>query len=183
VVSKVGWARLQEPIYRAYLGTTEIPLSAEQKARAEQVRTLHAAMYHNSDEKLIAALELCTITGTSLAARDVKNAQRLFGPCLACKAGKTKRPGYTSSDNEPAEGVGDVVHAHIYALSKASIGNVNYLLLSVDEFSGYLNVIPIKQKSQKKLEEAFLSLEAVYKRNLLTIRNIQTETYGLVMAC
>jgi hypothetical protein len=64
VVSKADWERLQEPIYKAYLGTAEIPLSAEQKARAEQVRTLHAAMYHISDEKLIAALEFGTITGS-----------------------------------------------------------------------------------------------------------------------
>jgi hypothetical protein len=30
VVSKADWKRLQEPIYKAYLGTAEIPLSTEQ---------------------------------------------------------------------------------------------------------------------------------------------------------
>jgi hypothetical protein len=72
-------------------------------------------MYNISDEKLIAALEFGTITGTDLTARDVKNAKRLLGPCLASKTGKTKRPGYKLSENESAEGLGDVVHVDVYA--------------------------------------------------------------------
>ena len=180
MVTKEDWVRLSHKVYN---GKEGIPLSSEQKKRAGDVRILHAAMYHISDKKLCDALTFGTIVGTSLTARDVKNAQRLFGPCLACKAGKTKRPGYTSSENEPAEKVGDVVHADIYALDKETIGGYNYMLLSVDEYSGYLDIVPIKNKGQKHLVKAFATLEAAYKRQQYTINTIQTDHEANLWSC
>ena len=96
--------------------------SKEQMHRAEQVKIMHNSLQHISDDKLIAALTYGTIVGSVLTPRDVYTARRLFGPCLACAAGRTKNPHYTASENEPARAVGDVVHADRYILNTETIG-------------------------------------------------------------
>jgi hypothetical protein len=64
-------------------------LSKEQLNRAEQVKIMHNALQHISDDKLISAITYSNIEGSVLTPRDVHNARRLFGPCLACAAGRT----------------------------------------------------------------------------------------------
>jgi hypothetical protein len=111
-------------------------LSKEQLNRAEQVKIMHNALQHISDDKLISALTCNTIVGSILTPRDFHNARRLFRPCLACVAGRTRRSHYTTSENETAQAVGDVVHAEIYILNTETIGGNKYFLVSLDEFSG-----------------------------------------------
>jgi hypothetical protein len=184
VATRENMGELMLPINKVWMsGSTEQPLSTEQKKRAAQVRLLHSAMYHVSDAKLSAALTYGTIVGTTLTARDVRNAERLFGPCIACKAGKTKRPGYSQSENEPAERVGDVVHVDIYVLSKETIGGYNYMLFAVDEFSGYLSIVPLTHKNQKQLLTAFTTLIAIYQRHNNTIKKVQTDHEANLWSC
>jgi hypothetical protein len=105
---------------------------------------MHNALQHISDDKLISALNYGTIVGNTLTSRDVHTARSVFGPCLACAAGKTRRPNYSASDNEPAQGVGDIVHAGIYISNTTTIGVNKYFLASLNEFSGYIHVTPLE---------------------------------------
>jgi hypothetical protein len=63
--------------------------------------------------------------------------------------GKTRHPHYSASDNEQAQRVGDIVHADIYILNSTTIGGNKYFLVSLDEFSGYIHVTPLKSKGNK----------------------------------
>jgi hypothetical protein len=57
------------------------------------------------------------------------------------------------------------------------------MLLSVDEYSGYLDIVPIKNKGQKHLVKAFETLEATYKRQQHTINTIQTDHEANLWSC
>ena len=156
--------------------------TSEQRRRAEQVRLLHNTHAHLSDKTLINALTFGTITGTSLTAKDVITAREILGPCTSCIAGKTTKPSYKPSENEPATKVGDVVHVDIYILFDATIGGYVYYVISVDEYSGYLNLIPLKSKSSEHLCMAFEALLAAYKRFNYVIKSIQCDHESSIIA-
>jgi hypothetical protein len=144
---------------------------------------MHNALQHINDDKLTSALTYRTIVGSVLTPLDVHNARRLSGPCLACAAGRTRRPHYMVLENEPAQAVGDVVHADIYILNTETIGGNKYFLISLDEFSAYLHVTPMKSKSKGNLTEAFDTLLAFYKSFKFDIKLIQTDHEAKLWSC
>jgi hypothetical protein len=143
--------------------------SAEQRARAQQVRDLHFILLHPSDRSLSDALDVGTILGTRLTKRDVKTYRdicspraHIYGPCSFCLAGKVNCPSYRSSMNEPSYGVGRVVHVDIYPFSETTLGGSNYFLLCLDEYSTYLCAFPLKRKSTDDLIVALNALKSHY---------------------
>jgi hypothetical protein len=171
-----GAAMAQEP--------SGLPLfTKDQRTRADQVRILHNSMSHPSDQTLIRALSNGVILGTALTATDVANHRTIYGPCLACIAGKATKPSYHSSKSEPAGKVGDKVHVDILIFHVASLGGYEYYLFSVDEFSGCKSLISLKSKYSVDLNLSFDQLRAQYKRYQHDIKCIQCDSEVNFSAC
>lgn len=158
--------------------------SKEQKQRAAEVIKLHSTLCHPSDKILITALNSGLIIGTQLTPQDVHNARAIYGPCIHCIAGKTVRKPYPQrSQAPPAEKVGDIVHVDIYVFGTPTIGGNKHCLFSVDEYSGYIHFVTIKDKTQLSLEEGFYKLIGEYKSNGHTIKKISTDSETNLTAC
>jgi hypothetical protein len=157
--------------------------TAEQQKRAEQVKVLHNALDHPSDEKLIDCLNYGVITGTHLTARDVVSHREIHGPCLACLAGKSTKPSYGPSLQEPAIQSGEIVHVDLFQPPEQTIGGYNYYLLAVDEYSGYMSAQPLNFKSNACLQLAFYSLLGVFKCNKIMIQNIHSDHEATLWSC
>ena len=71
----------------------------------------------------------------------------MFGKCIHCIAGKTVRPSYTTSNSEPADKIGSILHVDIYPFTVMTVGSNMFSLVSVDEFSCYVYAVMIKSKS------------------------------------
>lgn len=181
--------------YRAYCskaedeGTTtpglnETFFSKEQTQRAKEVRSLHYALLHPSDNSLIVALKNGLMLGTRLTESDVKNAAKILGPCIHCMAGKITRPTYTTSMAEPAKSVGAIVHCDLYCFKEPIIGNSKFALISLDEFSGYLSYYPLGNKSKQTIQDnGFFKLVGKYKSFKKEITKIETDAEATLASC
>jgi hypothetical protein len=119
----------------------------EQVDRAKEVIKLHQSLDHPSNTSLINALNNGLIIGTRLTSMDVGRSERMFGKCIHCIAGKTVRPSYTTSNSEPADKIGSILHVDIYPFTVMTVGSNMFSLVSVDEFSCYVYAVMIKSKS------------------------------------
>jgi len=79
----------------------------EQLARADEVRRLHDALLHPSDNVLIKALKYGMLIGTRLTTQDV---YFVFGACPCCLADKTISSSYKESLSPTALMPGGIVH-------------------------------------------------------------------------
>mmetsp|Transcript_13865 Transcript_13865/g.12578 ORF Transcript_13865/g.12578 Transcript_13865/m.12578 type:complete len:108 (+) Transcript_13865:183-506(+) len=72
----------------------------EQKAKAWRARILHNAIGHPSDFTLCECLKQSAINNAGIDPIDIRNATIIYGPCLACQAGKktTRYPKLSSSE-------------------------------------------------------------------------------------
>ncbi len=160
-----------------------VRFTKEQRERARQVKHLHNVCGHPSNKTLINALNNGLILGTALTARDVAAYGEVYGSCPACVAGKTTKPTYKPSTNEPATAIGDVVHVDIYILHEPSIGGYYYFLLCIDEFSGLMNLIPLVSKYHDDINACFYELKAYYTLHKHTLRKIQCDSESGFSAC
>lgn len=157
--------------------------SLAQQNQAEAVRRFHMCLCHPSDKTLINALNAGCILGTRFTAKDVKNAELLFGPCPHCLAGKVTRPHYTASLNPPADSVGSILHCDIFCFAEPTIGGNRFYLLVVDEFSGFLIFHPLTSKSTPSLESAFNEVIAFYACYQHKLSLIETDSESNLAAC
>jgi hypothetical protein len=140
----------------------QVTYTAEQRARAEQVRRIHEQL-HCSDEALKTVLNNGLIIGRGLTAKDVDVSRDIFGLCFACMAGKVTKPSYKhDSVAPPATCVGQTVHADLLVYEHPIIGGYMQQLFSVDEFSGNKHITSIKCKSITYLRMAFCDLISYY---------------------
>lgn len=165
-------------------GLNEMSFSKEQTERAKEVRSLHYALLHPSDNSLIVALKNGLMLGTRLTESDVKNAAKILGPCIHCMAGKITRPTYTTSMAEPAKSVGAIVHCDLYCFKEPIIGNSKFALISLDEFSGYLSYYPLENKSRRTIQDnGFFKLVGKYKSFKKEITKIETDAEVTLASC
>ena len=160
----------------------EMLYTEEQRERARQVILLHVYSGHPSDESLINALSNGVLTGTTLTAQDVRNARAIFGSCTNCMAGKVVSHTATPSDNNPAGMVGEVLHADIYPLSEPAYGDYMNMLIAVDEFSGYIVIVPLKSKHLQNINDSFNSIIATFKSFHHTVQKIQCDSESALKA-
>jgi hypothetical protein len=160
----------------------EIIYTKEQRLRSEQVRILHDNM-HCSDESLKLALTNGLIIGTGLTAQDIDTYRRIYGPCLACMAGKVTKPSYRQpSEEPPATRVAQVIHTDLLKLEAPIIGNYMQQLFSVDEFSGNKHLNTMKNKSAAAVTYAFCDLISYYKRHGWIIHTIVCDSESVLKA-
>ena len=155
----------------------------EQRRRAAEVEKLHELLNHPSDEILMSALDNGSIHGTHLVSGDVKVWRELTGPCPACVAARTKRPHYGDSRNPPATVIGEAVHVDTYKLAMASVGGNNMLLISVDEFSDYINVIALVNGKAESILYGLRCLIAHYARHGHRLGTIRCDHDGVFLSC
>lgn len=161
--------------------------TTEQQVRAHELRLLHCTLGHPSDKALTDALDNGTLIGTHLTSRDVPNAQAILGQCPGCIAGKTVKPSYRSSRDEPASAVGQVLHADIFPLTSTAgedvYGGGDVALLVVDEYSGYLSLVIMDDKSTANLIKAFNTILATYAQFHHFTEEVHTDSESNLKSC
>jgi hypothetical protein len=159
-----GSESLPEGTQTVEVTTPASTYTKEQKERAKKVRNLHDQL-HCSDNKLKLALSNGLILGTHLTAQDVDTYREIYGPCLACLAGKVTMPSYRhDSDTPPATAVGQIIHVDLLKFEKEIVGNYMQQLFSVDEFSANKRVTTMKAKNITQIQFAFCDLISYYAK-------------------
>jgi hypothetical protein len=125
-----------------------------------------------SDTALTNALHNGTILGTGLTPRDVRIARDIYGPCVACMAGKTASYSTPPSNSEPPGRVGEVVYCDLHMLKSLTVGGHAQFLIAVDAYSGYLVVVPLLTKNQTDVCNAFDELISSFNRYRHTVSTI-----------
>ena len=120
--------------------------SAEERERASRARELCTLTGHPGFEALILALDSGCFSHTDLTGQDVRNAREIFGPCTACLEGKMREPSHQPSQTPPATEIGEHLHSDLIPLQSTSLGGNNYILIAVDEKTGYVSAVPIKKQ-------------------------------------
>jgi len=136
----------------------------EQLTRANEVRRLHYAFLHPSDNVLIKALKYGLLIGTRLTVQDVYLYRLVYGACPSCLAGKTISPSYKESLSPPAMMPGSIVHVDLIPFPEICLGGIQYHMLVCDEFSTYLYSIAMKTKNNSDIILALTSLVSYFKQ-------------------
>jgi hypothetical protein len=102
------------------------------------------------------------ITNCHLTPRDVDRARELLGECAACIAAKAAAPKAHSSLTEPATKVGERVHVDV-VFTKGKDSKLKRIMLSVDEFSGYLVGKEMLSLTKADVHKAFDDLMSFYE--------------------
>jgi hypothetical protein len=93
-----------------------------QRERAKAVKELHDQL-HCSDDALKLALNNGLIVGTHLVAADVDVFRDIYGPYLACLAGKVIKPPYTTPSNAPpTTDEAENIHTDILKYEQKQVG-------------------------------------------------------------
>jgi len=113
---------------------------------------MHESM-HVNDHSLGKGLDNgCYTNGGDLTYKDVQNSIILFGKCRACMEGSMKAPSKRKSTSRPAPKIGWRLAMDLLPLSKTSLGGNNWVLIAVDDKSGYIFMIGLKRKSTEEVE-------------------------------
>jgi hypothetical protein len=147
----------------------------EQLTRANEVRRLHYAFLHPSDNVLIKALKYGLLIGTRLTVQDVYLYRLVYGSFPSCLAGKTISPSYKESLSPPAMMPGSIVHEDLIPFPEICLGGVQYHMLICDEFSTYLHSIAMKTKSNSDIILALTSLVSYFKQYGYEIKSIHSD--------
>jgi len=128
-------------------------LSGEEVDRAKRARKIHESM-HVNEHSLGKGLDNgCYANGGDLTYRDVQNSIILFGKCRACMEGSMKAPSKRKSTSRPASKIGWRLAMDLLPLSETSLGGNNWVLIAVDDKSGYIFMVGLKRKTTEDVEE------------------------------
>jgi hypothetical protein len=108
-------------------------ITAVERQRATDARSMHHRLIHPSDEVLGKALDAGCYPNCILTSRDLKNALLLYGPCSICIHGKMKAPHEPPSPIRKMEEVASIWYADIHALGQQSIGGNTQLLVLMSD--------------------------------------------------
>jgi hypothetical protein len=151
--------------------------STKQKTRAADVLKLHYMLGHPSNITLKSAIESGNIINTNLVAADVDIYAAIYGPCPHCVVGKVNKPSYESSTSAPKSMIGERVHMDLKQMKEQQAdGGHTWLLISVDQYSGYMHAVTTKTKSKEDVWTAFKIIIAWYKSYNHRIHEIMTDS-------
>ena len=149
--------------------------SAEERDRAKRAFNLCSLLGHPSDQTMITALDNGSFTHLDLTSKDFRNATALFGSCLAYLEGKMKVPSSKPSQSLPASEIGEHLHVDLLPLTALSLGGNTYLLISVDEKTGYISTAPLKTKNAKSIYEGLLNIIHSYNSHGHRVKRITSD--------
>ena len=153
--------------------------SAEQRRRAALVPPIHIALNHLSDPALIEAVNSPSFMNCPISAEDVANARIIYGPCKHCMEGKPLpvKGSNPTLDKFDVIAPGQLLHVDIVFISKIPH------LFSVDDYSGYMNLIRMATKRKESLEHALLALVLYYRSHLKVVRCISSDHEAVFLSC
>jgi len=138
-----------------------------ERQRAIQVRELHNALGHPSDSAMIKLLQGGKLRGCPLGTRDVEEANKLLGPCLACRMANMPEAPAPASLREPPRLDGEQFNADIMFVKDSGWTKSPYLVL-VDERNGMIIGRHLANRSVKVLHPAMETIinfiEALMRR-------------------
>ena len=145
----------------------------KQIQRANEIKKLHYLLDHPSNLALRQALKHGCIINTNLVPEDISLYEEICGECPHCIAGKMHRESYKSSNSMAASVIGERIHMDLKPYRTSQYGGYTFLLLTVDEFSGYLFATSLKTKSgTADIFPAILSVIAWYKSHNHIVKEI-----------
>jgi hypothetical protein len=153
--------------------------TAEQRRRAALVPPIHIALNHLSDAALVEAVNSPSFMNCPISAEDIANARIIYGPCKDCMEGKPLPiKGHNETlDREDIIAPGQLLHVDIVFIDKIPH------LFSVDDFSGYMNLIRMASKRSDDLQQALLSLILFYRGHLKVVRSFSSDHEAVFLSC
>ena len=127
----------------------------EEKKRAMQAWNFHSTMAHMVHQALGDAFENGLFAGVKLTRKDLDNAYKLFGPCVACMEGKFKLPSEPPSETPPAPTVGHTLNADFYVYKLTTLGGYNYVLIVTDQKSGAIFTHTSRTRQRRVWRQVF----------------------------
>ena len=143
--------------------TTEVRhYSAEERKRAREVKNIHDVMGHPHDAALGILFDSGCIQGCPYTSRDIRIMRKIYGPCVPCVKGKTVAPSPRPVINKwLASDPGERLCMDLYFLTVISRKGkyvVIPILVMVDDYTGYLHVIPLSSKTTETVREAIFDV-------------------------
>ncbi len=163
-----------ERTYDAYMFFT-----AEQRRRAALVPPIHVALNHPSDAALIEASNSPSLTNCPISAEDIANARVIYGKCKDCAKGK---PYPLKGCNETLERQDIAAPGQLIHIDIVYVNGIPFLF-SVDDFSGYMHMICMTNKSAVSLQGALLELILYYRGHLKVVQTISADHESTILAC
>jgi len=144
---------------------------------AKLARTLHKRMGHCSDDCLKNISRHNSLNEWPITAKDVDNANVLFGKCAACMQGKMTEPAAPTSMSAPPLEIGDTIHCDLFFIKK-----VPYLI-SVEDKTGYKMIAELKSKSRIHLEPALEKMVKHLKSYGWNCKQIRSDRENVFRSC
>ena len=140
-------------------------LSKIAAVRALQIEALHKALSHASCETLRKTLRERVFADCDLNGNDVDNFEK-FIQCTGCAIGKRTREAAVMTDPpKPSESIGYKVHADVFNISSENKGfATKNFLMTVDEYSGYCNIIPLDNATSSETVRGLKIVTEIYRK-------------------
>jgi hypothetical protein len=140
---------------------------------------MHIALNHLSDEALTEAVNSPSLMNCPVSAEDIVNARIIYGPCKECQTGKPMplKGRNETLDREDIIAPGQLLHVDIVFINKAPY------LFSVDDYSGFLNLIRMLNKTSVSLQNALIALILFYRGHLKVVRTISSDHEVVFKSC
>ena len=154
----------------------------EQRSRASQYRDLHFTFCHPNDRKLCIALDHGRIPNCHLTSADYKTYLAIYGTCPQCTTVKIKRKSMIASTSPPATACAQTLSIDVNRLITTSPGGNTHEIVSVDEFTGNLEIAGCKSKQSPDLLFAILDIIGRYRIHGHYVKNIHCDSESCLLA-
>ena len=164
----------------AFLGPKEILLNGGNKAtlgKMVKIDRLHRALSYCGRAVLERYVAANLLVNHKIEAKDIDFYYKVNHPgCVACIRGKGVASDEASYCKESTFTCGELVHLDIAYLSMENSQLPPFaMMISIDEYSGFCNFIPVRNKSIEGVKECIRILNAMYKSFKHTIVNIRSD--------
>ena len=160
--------------------------SAEVRRRAMAVKRIHDIMGHPNDAALGILFDSGAIHGCPYTSRDLRIMRKLIGPCVACIKAKTGAPTDGKVINRwLASAPGERLCMDIYfmtVMSKRGKFTVIPMLIVVDDYTGYLDVVHLPSKTTEAVKRALFGIIAFYNHYDYAVKEIRCDRENVFLS-
>ena len=150
------------------------------KSYAQQARLLHNICGHPSDKMLKKMITNGTLTNVKIKPKYIDLAKKILGPCAACVMGKgTKYRSKTSSEPK-SKVIGEIIHIDIFYFGSKTLKES--FLISIDEASGYVITMLLKNTKTEDISQALKQIIAFYSSYQHVVKRFASDRESAVVA-
>lgn len=149
-------------------------------SKARDAREACRKLGHVGKDNLIRAIRAGSCIETTVTVQDIHRAERLFGPCPGCSAGKitATKKGYIDPEIEDVkvsnEVKKEILHADLFYLP--SIAKTRCIvLMSVGQRTRFIIVTKLASKHSEVIAEAWNTHLSIYSRGQIQVTHIYTD--------